>query len=65
MFTDPSEHVVIMAAGLAGANHSLRDINLDHEYHEEVTSSEESSQARVLTATQPLVSERIKEAVFL
>lgn len=64
MFTDPSEHVVVMGAGLAGANHSLQDMKLDQEYHEEVTSSEESSQARVLTATQPLVSERSKEPVL-
>ena len=56
---------MLAVKNILGDNHNLWDVNVDQEYHEEMTSSEESSQAPALAATQPLVPERIKEPVFL
>ena len=52
---------MLAVKNILGGEHNLWDVNVDHDYHEEVTSSEEAAQARALASTQPRVPERIKD----
>ena len=56
---------MLAVKNILGGEHNLWDVNVEEEYHEEVTSSGEAAQARALAATQPRVPERIKEPVLL
>ncbi len=56
---------MLAVKNILGGEHNLWDVNVEEEYHEEVTSGGEAAQARALAATQPRVPERIKEPVFL
>jgi protoporphyrinogen oxidase len=55
---------MLAVKNILGGNHNLWDVNVEEEYHEEVTSSGEAAQARALAATQPRVPKRTKDPVL-